>query len=228
MLTKKKKLSRKEMKQDKLVETYYKVYSFVEQNSQRILLYGIISVVVILAAIFYVKHKSQQNQAAAVELSRVMSMYDSGNYMEAVQGRPGTPIIGLKKIVDEYGGTENGETAKIYLANSYSFLGKIDEAYKYYSDYSGSIKMYEATSLAGQGAYFVSKNEFEKAAELYTKASHVSGQDVLDSEYLLKAGINYMKSGNNKEAKESFEKIKKDYENTAAARNVQKYLVQLD
>ena len=157
MLTKKKKLSRKEIKQDKLVETYYKAYNFFEKNSQRILLYGGIFVVVILAAIFYVKHKSQQNQTAAVELSRVMNMYDSGNYLEAIQGRPGTPIIGLKKIVDEYGSTENGETAKIYLANAYEFLGKTEDAYKYYKDYNGSIKMYEATAYAGQGAYFVIK-----------------------------------------------------------------------
>lgn len=228
MLTKKKKLSRKEIKQDKLVETYYKAYSFVEQNSQRIMLYGGIFVVVILAAIFYVKHKSQENHAAAIELSRVMDMYDSGNYLGAIQGQPGTPVIGLKKIVEQYGSTNNGETAKIYLANAYEFLGKTDEAYKYYKDYSGGIKMYEATAYAGQGAYFVSKNEFDKAAEMYTKAAHISGQDVLDSEYLLKAGINYMKSGQKKEAKESFDKITKNYENTAAARDVQKYLVQLD
>ncbi|HKJ81584.1 MAG TPA: hypothetical protein VJ954_06125 [Ignavibacteriaceae bacterium] len=228
MLTKKKKLSKKEIKQDKLVETYYKAYSFFEQNSQRVILYGGIFVAVILAAIFYVKHKSQQNQLAGVELSRVMNMYDSGNYMEAIQGRPGTPIIGLKKIVDEYGSTENGETAKIYLANAYSFQNKMEDAYKYYSDYSGSISMYEATAYAGQGAYFVDKKEFEKAAEMYTKAAHTSDQDVLDAEYLLKAGINYMKAGQNKEAKESFDKVKKDYENSAAARDVQKYLVQLN
>ena len=55
----------------------------------------------------------------------------------------------------------------------------------------------------------LSKNEFEKAADMYSKAAHVSGQDVLDSEYLLKAGINYMKSGQNEEAKESFEMITK-------------------
>lgn len=228
MLTKKKKLSKKEMKQDKLVETYYKAYSFFENNTQRILLYGGVFVVVILAAIFYVKHKSQENQKAAVELSRIINLYDSGNYSEAIQGRPGTPIIGLKKIVDEYGSTENGETAKIYLANAYSFQGNIKEAYKYYSDYSGSIKMYEATAYAGQGEYFVSQNDFEKAAEMYSKAAHVTGQDALNSEYLLKAGINYMKSGKKEEAKKSFDLITKDYENSAAAREVQKYLVQLD
>ena len=71
-----------------------------------------------------------------------MNLYDQGSYLEAIEGRPSQNIIGLKKIVEDYGSTENGETAKIYLANSYDMLGKPDEALKYYSDYDGDISIY--------------------------------------------------------------------------------------
>lgn len=228
MLTKKKKLSRKEIKQDKMVETYYKVYGFIQENRQRVTLYGIIAAVVILVAIFYVKHKSQQNEAAGVELARVMDLFDAGNYQEAIDGQPGTQIIGLKKIVNEYSGTTNGETAKIFLADSYDLMGKTDEAYKYYKDYDGSVKLYEATALAGQAGYFASKNNYSEAAKLYEKAAQVSDANVLNSEYLLKAGINYMKEGKNKEAKKAFETVQTDYKTSTAARQVQQYIVQLN
>jgi len=228
MLTKRKKLSKKEIKQDKLVETYYKLYGFFEENSQRLLLYGGILVVLVFAIIFYVNNKKQKNETAGVELAKVMDSYDKGNYVEAIQGVPGTSNIGLKKIVDEYGSTENGETAKIYLANSYMFQGKTDEAYNVYKDYSGSINMYKATALAGQAAHFVDKKDFKKAADLYVKAARVSDTDVLNPNYLLKAGINYMKSGNNTDAKALFEKVQDNYKNSSAAREVPRYIAQVD
>lgn len=228
MLTKKKKLSRKEIKQDKLVESYYKAYSFFQDNRQRIVMYSGILLALIFVAIFYINNKKQNNQTAGIELSRIMALYDNGSYLEAINGRPGTPIIGLKKIVEEYGNTENGETAKIYLGNAYTYLGKTEDAYNSYKNYNGSIKLYQASSYAGQAAYFAEKKEFDKAADLYQKAAHVTETDVQNADYLVKAAINLMKSGDNKSAKELFEKIQKDYKTSTAARDVQKYLVQLN
>lgn len=228
MLTKKKKLSKKEIKQDRLVETYYKAYGFIEENRQRLMLYGGVFLVLVLAVIFYVNNRKQKNEATGVELARVMALYDSGNYLEAIQGQPGTPVIGLEKIVEEYGSTPNGETAKIYLADAYSLLGKTEDAYKFYKDYDGSINLYKASALAGQAAYFETKKEFGQAADLYKQAAHVSDQDVLNPDYLVKAGINYMKAGKNKEAKESFESVQKNYKTSSSAREVDRYLVQLD
>jgi tetratricopeptide (TPR) repeat protein len=228
MLTKKKKLSRKEIKQDKFVEIYYKVYGFVQDNSQRVILYGVLLIVVIFAAIFYVNNRKQKNETAGVELARIMNLFDAGNYQEAIDGQPGTTIIGLKKIVDDYGSTPNGETAKMFLADSYNLLGKTDEAYKYYKDYDGSIELYQSAALAGQAGYFASKNNYSEAAELYEKAAHVTDTDVMNSEYLLKAGINYMKEGKNKEAKKAFETVQNDYKTSASAREVERYLVQLN
>ncbi|MCL5027760.1 MAG: hypothetical protein M1480_01935 [Bacteroidetes bacterium] len=228
MLTKKKKLSKKEIKEDKLVSFYYKSYGYFTENSKRVLSYAGALIVVIALVAFYLNHKSQQNKEAGVQLARVMSLYDGGAYLEAIEGQAGTDILGLKRIVEEYGSTENGETAKIYLANSYNFLGKTDDAFNYYKDYSGSIDVFEATALAGQAGYYADKKDFEKAAGLYKKAAHVSKEDVLNSDYLLHAGINYLTAGNNKSAKEMFETIKKDYASSTANREVNQYLAQVE
>jgi len=228
MLTKKKKLSRKEIKQDKVVEAYYKIYGFVQENSQRVMLYGVLLIVAVFAVIFYVNNRKQKNEKAGVELARAMDLFNAGNYQEAINGQPGTLIIGLKKIVEDYGSTPNGETAKIFLADSYDLMGKTEEAYKYYKDYNGSIKLYEAAALAGQAGYFASKNNYSEAAGLYEKAANVTDANVLNSEYLLKAGINYMKEGKNNEAKKAFETVQNNYKTSTSAREVQRYLVQLN
>ncbi len=227
MLTKKKKLSRKEIKEDKLVSTYYKAYGYFEENRSRVLMFGGILIAVAALIYFYINNRMEDNRIAGTELARAMQSYDQGAYLEAIEGREGTNIVGLKKIIEDYGSTENGEYAKIYLANSYNFLGRSDEALKYYENYSGGNKIFEATSLAGQAGIYETKKEYQKAADFYLKASRVSDNNVLNPDYLLKAGIDFMKAGNNDEAKELFEKIKQDYNTSSAFREVDRYLAQV-
>jgi tetratricopeptide (TPR) repeat protein len=227
MLTKKKKLSRKEIKEDKLVSTYYKAYGYFEENKSRVAAAVGISLAVIALIYFYISNKIENNNIAGTQLSRVMNLYDQGSYLEAIEGQEGTNVAGLKKIVEDYGSTENGELAKIYLANAYSFLGRNDEALEYYEDYSGSNKTFKATSLAGQAGIYSFKQEFEKAADLYLKASRVSENNPLNPEYMLNAGINYLSSGNEENAKELFETIRKDYPASTAFREVDRYLSQI-
>jgi tetratricopeptide (TPR) repeat protein len=227
MLTKKKKLSRKEIKEDKLVSTYYKAYGFFEENRSRVLMFGGILIAIIALVYFYINNRMEDNRIAGTQLSRIMNIYDQGSYLEAIEGREGTNIVGLKKIVEDYGSTDNGELAKIYLANSYNFLGRNDEALQYYKDYSGSNEIFEATSLAGQAGIYAGRNEFDKAADLYLKASRISIDNPLNPEYMLNAGINYLKAGEDEVAEELFNKIKKDYPASTAFREVDRYLSQI-
>jgi len=227
MIAKKKKLTRKEIKEDKLVTTYYKIREYFEENSRTLTIYAGVIIAVAAVVFFYVNNKRQNNEAASLQLARVIPIYDAGSYLEAVEGRPGTNVMGLKKIVEEYGSSETGETAKIYLANAYSFLGKFDDAYKYYEDYSGGIPLYKASSLAGQAGYKASKSEFEDAANLYLKASRIAEDNALNPDYILKAGINYLQAGDKEKAKEMFDVISKDYQTSAAYREVEKYTAQI-
>ena len=224
MLQKKKKLSRKEIKQDKFIDLLNNAELYFEKYKNKIFTYAAVLVVAAAAVYFYINQKSENNEKAGLELSRIMSLYDQGAYLEAIEGKQGSNIMGLKKIVEEYDGTENGETAKIYLANCYSYLGNYDEAIKYYEDYSGSIDYFKAASLAGQAGYYASQQNYEKAADLYLEASKMSEVNSQNPDYLLNAGIFYLKAGNKEEAKILFDKIKEDYVTSLANREVDKYL----
>jgi tetratricopeptide (TPR) repeat protein len=228
MLTKKKKLSRKEIKEDKLVTFYYKMRTFYEEFQKNIFIgVGAIAIVALLVY-FYIEHKKANNEKASVELARVINVYDAGAYQEAIDGIPNTKIIGLKKLVDIYGSTENGESAKIYLANSYYFLGKFDDAKKYYDDYSGSNDVFKATSFAGLAACYEAKKDYENAAKYYQKAASVNKSNVLNPQYLMYAGIDYLNLGNKEKAKELLDKVKKDFTTSPFSREVDRYLAQTE
>lgn len=226
MLTGKKKISRKEIKEDKLVTTYYQAVQYFEENKSRIYIYAGVLLAVVAAVYFYISYKSSQNEKADLALSKVISLYDAGAYQEAINGRTADNVIGLQKIVDEYGSTESGETAKIYLANAYNFLGRTDDALKYYDDYSGDNDVFEATALAGKGGCLEAKGEFEKAADAYKEASLVAKNNPLNAEYLLQSGINYLEAGNKEDALTVLQKAKDEYKTSPYARDVERYLIQ--
>ena len=227
MLTKKKKFSKKEIKEDKLVTFLYKTQNIYDEYRTQIIAAAIIVAAVAIIGYWYINQQNTANEKAGIQLAKVMKIFDSGSYLEAIEGRQGTDIVGLKRIVEEYGSTDNGETAKIYLANAYAYLGNNEEAIKYYKDYSGGIDLYEAAALAGQAGYYASNNEYKKAADLYLQAANVTELNAQNADYLLSAAINYINAGENEEAEVLLQKIKKDYRTSAANREVDRYLVLL-
>lgn len=227
MIRQKRKITKREIKEDKLVTFYYNALSYFENYKQQ-LIYGLGGVAVIaLISFFYISNKSTSNEDANAALARVMPLYDSGVFQEAIEGKPGTKIIGLKKIVDEYSGTENGETAKIYLANSLFNLGKIDEAFEQYDSYSGENELLQAAAFAGIAGYYESKNDFKEAANYFKKAASVSDANVLNPQYLMFASINLIQAGEKNEAKEILTALKKDFSKSTFVRDADRYLTQV-
>jgi hypothetical protein len=109
VLTKKKKISKKVIKEDKLVTTYYKTLEFIDKYKRQIYIYGGIILAVAIAVYYYINQRKQNNEAASAELAKVMDYYAKGSYQEAIDGVSASNIVGLIKIVEEYGSTENGE-----------------------------------------------------------------------------------------------------------------------
>lgn len=226
MLAPKKKISKREIKQDKLVETYFKAKTFFEENQKTILISLGSLVVIILLVIYLVNRSKERDIESTTLLGNVINLYDQSQYQQAIDGLPAKKIKGLKFIADEYGNTESGEAAKIFLANSYYQLGKYDEALKYYEDYDGDNKLFQATAYAGAAACYELKGNKEKAAELYLKAAKVVDSEVTTPEYLLYAARLNAEMGKKDVARKLLDQIKKEYSTSAPARDYDRYIVE--
>ena len=227
MAQKKKKITKKEIQEDQLVTTFYKVEEFIEQHKQNIII-GVAAVAIIaLAIVWYNNKKVEDNLQATAELAKVVPLFESGSFQEAIDGQPGTNLNGLKSIVENYGSTEQGEFAKIYLADSYYYLGDYANARKYYEDYSGNSKLHKAAAYAGIAACYEQEGDYEKAAGYYNKAANVSKYNPLTPDYLLNAGINYIRINKKDMAETVLNRIKKEFKTSPIAREVDKYLAQI-
>jgi len=227
MLRPKKKISRKELKEDALVTWYVRLRTLYDTN-RRIISIGITVVVLAIAGVLvYLKNRADHNEAAITALGAIFEMYDAGQYQTAVDGVPERNIKGLRAIVDDYGNSPTGDLARLYLANALYQLGRYDEALKAYDDFSPSGELLSVARLSGLGACEEAKGDDRKAAAHFEKAATQYPSDVNAAEYLNDAARDYGLAGEKEKAIELYRRIKKNYPTSAFARDADRFITQL-
>jgi tetratricopeptide (TPR) repeat protein len=226
MLKPKKGISKREIKEDKLVTTYFKTRGWIEQN-RRLVSY-IISVPIILLAVFWFveNNRRQNNDRATTDLAKVFHLYDQGQYQLAIEGIPQENIRGLQSIVDDYGSTNAGEMAKLYLADSYFSLNNYDKALKYFQSVDMSDKLLSSSALAGEASCYEAKGNHEEAAAFYEQAASKYMTALQAPDDLYRAADNYSKAGKKNKASEMLHRLKKEFPNSSYARDTDRYLAE--
>jgi tetratricopeptide (TPR) repeat protein len=229
MLKPKKKITKREIKQDTLITTYAKVTSYYDQN-KKYLNYAFTAIVVIaIGIVVYINNHRSNNVKATTELGKVFSIYDAAasdprQFTIAIEGQPERGIMGLRSIVDNYGSTVSGELARFYLGNAYLHLGKYDDALKQFDSFSSSDNLLTAAAFAGLGACYEGKNNFADAAKRYEKAANAVANQAVTPDYLNSAARCYGMSGEKERAVELLKRLKKEYPKSAAARDADRFI----
>lgn len=165
MLKPKKRLTKKQIKQDKFVTYYFKAQDFVNANS-RYLIAGLIAVVlVVVVSLYFSGKKAEQEQNALVELSKARIEYFAGNY-------PGAIDI-LNKLIQNFRGTETAKEGTYFFASCQFFLKNYDIAEEYFQIYldKGDDEVLAASALAGIAACHEEQGEYSQAAKRYQEAA---------------------------------------------------------
>ncbi|HEX9005746.1 MAG TPA: tetratricopeptide repeat protein [Bacteroidota bacterium] len=227
MLTPKKKISKKELKEDALVSTYVKATTFYEEH-KRIISIGVTAfAVIVIALIVYGKNRADNNTNASTALGNVYQLFDNGQYQLAVDGVPERGIKGLKAIVDDYGNSKAGEIARFYLGTAYYHLARYDEAIEQFKQASLSDETLEISRLSGIACAYEAKGMPKEAAEYFEKAAAKNSKDVNAAENLNNAARNYAQAGDKGTALELYRKLKKTYPSSPAARDADREIAAL-
>ncbi len=227
MLKAQKKISKRELKQDALITTMGNLSAFYDVNKKNIGIAVAGLVVLVFGIWWYTQNQKTNNELASTALGSVYSYVDNNQYQIAIDGVPERKITGLKTIVDKYSGTDAGNLARFYLANSYYHLGKYDEALQQFEDFKGKDQFLVVSRLTGIAQCYEAKGNYEKAADNYEKASVDNPKEVEAASNLNNAANDYMRAGKKDRALELFKKLKKDYPTSQYARDADRYIARL-
>jgi outer membrane protein assembly factor BamD (BamD/ComL family) len=194
MLTPKKKLSRRELKEDKLVTTWFKATNWLEQHLRELSMAvgGVVVVVGLFVLFNWMKSRDEQN--ASEKLAQARAEYNKSNYAAAI------PL--LEKLVSDYGSTQSGGMATTYLANAYMQTKDYVNAEKYYKKYlddGDDDPILKVSAAAGLAATQEARGEFAKAAKLYEDAAGDFADSYRAPQLLMSAARSY-KQANQAEA----------------------------
>jgi tetratricopeptide (TPR) repeat protein len=226
MLKPQKSISKKEIKEDRLVTTYFQSRKWIEENKRLAGYIIAIPFIIVLLLFWWGQKTNEWNDEASTMLAKITPYCDEGRYELAINGVPQEGVQGLQAIVDEYGSTATGQFAKLYLANCYFTMENYDKALEYYDDISISDKMITASALAGVAACYEAKGDFNEAASYFEKAASKNMTLMQAPENLQRSAINYAAAGKKDKAVEILQTIKKQFPTSPNARDVDLYIAE--
>lgn len=139
---------------------------------------------------------------------------------------PGGGFDGFLSIIDKYSGTAAGNTANMYASICYLNMGDFANASKYMEAYSPEGAVLPAVKYGVLGDCYSENKEFDKALDMYEKASNATKVDVVAAYYLKKLGMLYEYQGKKEEATKAYERLRQDFPNQQSQdwREIEKYI----
>jgi TolA-binding protein len=216
MLKPRKKLTKRQMKEDKLVTYYFKSIDYIQQNSKLLagVLLGIAAVIAVTYLVVHSRHAAETN--ASVELSKALVELENGSQETAADV--------LQTMINNFSGTKNAGRGVFHLANVKYEAGKYDEAlklYKQYVDDYGDDEILASSAYSGIGACYEQLENFETAAKFYLKGAEKFSKSFAAPDQLMQAARCLQLVNKNAQAKEIYQKVIDKYPDARQKRDAE-------
>jgi tetratricopeptide (TPR) repeat protein len=199
-------ITKRQMKEDKLVTTTFKVTEFVQTHSRTFIIALVALAAVTAVVVFTISSRSARSREAAGLLGRA--------YLTMTVGNAELSVSDLKTIVEDYGNSSSAPLATYYLADLYFRNGSYEEALEYFQLYVDEYhhnQFLTVASLVGVADSYMELGRPASAGEFYLKAFQADTAGLEATRQLLRSGQAYLLAGEKQKAKEVFQQIIDDY-----------------
>jgi tetratricopeptide (TPR) repeat protein len=218
-----KKIEKTEVNLGAIEHSLSSVELFIEKY-ERQLIYGGVGILLLVSIFFAYKNWYQvpREEAAQSQLFTAVQYFEQDSLSLALNGDGSN--LGLIDVEDQYGSTAAGNLAAYYAGLAYLHTGQYDEAIRYFNKYSAGDSFAKALVNANLGDAYSELGSYDKAVSHYKKSADSDNNKLTAPRSLLKAGILLEKQGKFGSAKDLYERLKRDYFDTAEGRDADKYI----
>lgn len=222
MLTPRKKISRKELHKDPLLNKIATVSDYAEVHRQTIMRVAMAVAVLAVVVYAYVTYRHSQNDESLNKLVPAEQVYFAGDYREAIRR--------LEKYCTEYDGTSGGGSGTYYLANSYFNTDQYDFALtnyeKYLDDYSDN-EVFTMSSMLGIAACYEGLNKYQEAVAQYESVLKKYPDSHAKAEIMMSLARAYRVMNQPDNARTWYGKIVKEFPESSLSREAKSALEEL-
>lgn len=207
-----------------IVQVKEQAEDFFERN--QVLVLGVLGAIVLIIGGFFIYHnlyKVPRNARAADQMHQAQFQFERDSFALALDN-PGGGYDGFLDIIDNYKGTIAANLAGYYAGVCYLNLGRYEAAIDYLKDFKARGELAPIMKHGMLGDAFSELRDWPKAIEHYQKAVAQKGNDLLTPYYMKKLALLFEFQGDQGKALTLFEKVKSEYPNSVAGRDIDKYI----
>ncbi|TKJ41701.1 hypothetical protein CEE37_03805 [candidate division LCP-89 bacterium B3_LCP] len=213
---------KKELKEDKLVTTYFQSRDYFSENKNKIIkIGGAVILIIALTAFWFTSKRNAEYQAA----------YEMGVALTAAQAvDPAALADDFNQIAERFSGTTAGNEALMYTAQMHMMADQKEEALEAYDRYlqKGRKSAYlYPSALAGKASCLEDLGRFNDAAQVYLQAASVKKNFFLAPRFHLDAARCYRLAGESERARTECELIETNFPDSPFAREAIKEAARL-
>ena len=223
MLKPRKKITKKQIKEDPLVTTYFKTIDYLKEHSQKFTTGLVVVLAIIVLIIFLVRSKRTAELAASAELAKVS--------VELSQNKTQEAIDILLNMIDNYSGTNSAAIGVYLLGKAYYEKGDFDKSLlqfeKYLDDY-GDDKILASAAYSGIAASYEQLGNYLEAAKNFWQGAKTYPEHFNAPRQLFDAGRCFMLADQKARAKECYQMIVDKYSENSLKNDTELYLAKLN
>jgi outer membrane protein assembly factor BamD (BamD/ComL family) len=214
-------ITKKEMKEDKLVTAAFKLSEWLQRHLNQVLMVTGGAVLAAVVVFFVFSSRGRRSQKAADLFGKATMEFQAGNASQA--------ITDLHTVMERYGGTKSAGPAAFYLATAYFYARDYATAkatfQRFIEEYSED-PLSLASAQAGIAECDMQSGAFEAAGDNFVKAVSSKPDGLLAPQYLLSAGRAYLKANQKEKAKQAFNRLLDQYPDSNEAGKAKEQLAE--
>lgn len=222
MLKARKKITKRQIKEDKLVTYYFKTIDFFNRNSKYVTIGLTAIIVVVILVTLFRRAKQRAELEASAQLTKALTQIEQNNLSQA------TDI--LVSLAEKYSGTTSAESGVYLLAHSYYQKGDFEQAKIYFEKYVNDYHknpILSSAAYTGLGASLEQQKKYLEAAQSYEQGARQFADGANAPQQLFNAARCYMLANRNDQARLCLEKIVEKYSNSKLKSDAEFYLAKL-
>ena len=195
-----------------------KTEAFFEKNKKAIIIAVVAIIAVIVCAILANNYYFEpRQQDASTELAKSQELFQQQDYAKALEG--------FQKVAAEYGSTDAGNLAQLYIGLCQAQLGKWQEAVNALESFSArDDQMISPAAEGALGNAYANLNQLDKAVEHLKKAASKADNNSLSPTWLIQAGEILENQGKKAEALKLYQEVKDKYFNSMQYQTIDEYI----
>ncbi len=222
MLKARKRITKRQIKEDKFVTMYFKTIDFIKQNSSKVTTGLVVVVVIIALIILFVRSKRTAELNASEQLAKANAEIARGELQQAIDI--------LLNMCDNYSGTNSASKGVYLLAYTYFHKGEYENALMYFKKYLDDYAddpILTSGVYSGMGASLEQQSKYLEAAQSYEKGAKRFADQFNAPQQFMDAGRCYMLENRIVEARNCYETILEKYPESGFKNDAELYLAKL-